>query len=107
MPHSFGGCILNENRIKEIAEAAKILGLPERATLQVIKDRYRELVKKWHPDSGSKNEKECREMIRKINKAYKIITDFINNYKYPLSGDAILDEEAYIQRRFGNDPIWS
>ena len=97
---------MDEDKIKEIGNAARVLGLPERATLNTVKIYYRELVKKWHPDSCGKSKKECREMIRKINKAYRIISDFIKNYKYPLSENAILDEEAYMQRRFDNDPIW-
>ena len=97
---------MNEQEIKEISEAAKILGLPERANFDMIKSKYRDLVKKWHPDKCGRDKEECRDMIRKINKAYKIISEFVKNYKYPLSEDAILDEEAYIQRRFGNDPIW-
>ncbi|RLD17856.1 MAG: J domain-containing protein [Caldiserica bacterium] len=67
----------------EIEWAREVLGLPEEATFKEIKDAYRELVKKYHPDKCRKKDKEfCEEKMKEINKAYEIITLYCANYKY-------------------------
>ena len=48
----------------------QILGVPENATQEDIKKRYRELVKKLHPDRGG-NEDE----FKKVSAAYEVISD--------------------------------
>lgn len=39
-----------------ITKARQIFGLYEFATLKDIKDKYRELLKEWHPDLCKENE---------------------------------------------------
>ena len=63
----------SENELAE-SEAYEILNLDITATFAQVKRRYRELVKKWHPDkneSAFKTEAE-REFVR-INQAYERI----------------------------------
>jgi len=68
---------------KEIDEARKILGLGESATLQEIKDAYRKLVLKYHPDrSKSTDKRHDTEMFRKITAAYDIVMAYCMNYQY-------------------------
>lgn len=57
----------------------KILGVPRTADQDQIKNRYRELVKKLHPDK-TKEEKD-EEMIE-IIKAYRILSDKERKEKY-------------------------
>jgi hypothetical protein len=54
-----------------VSEAFKVLGLNKSSTTKQIKDRFRELVLKYHPDRnpGSENE----ELTRKIITAYEFI----------------------------------
>ena len=62
-----------ENELDE-SEAYEILNLDITATFAQVKRRYRELVKKWHPDkndSAIKTEVE-RKLVR-INQAYETI----------------------------------
>ena len=62
-----------ENELDE-SEAYEILNLDITATFAQVKKRYRELVKKWHPDkndSALKTEAE-RNLVR-INQAYETI----------------------------------
>ena len=62
-----------ENELDE-SEAYEILNLDITATFAQVKKRYRELVKKWHPDkndSALKTEAE-RKLVR-INQAYETI----------------------------------
>lgn len=37
-------------KYEEITNALRILGLYESAIVKDIKDKYRELIKEWHPD---------------------------------------------------------
>ena len=54
-----------------VSEAFKVLGLDTSSTAKQIKDRFRELILKYHPDRnpGSENE----ELTRKIIEAYEFI----------------------------------
>lgn len=48
----------------------KVLGLERNATTEQIKDSYRELAKKYHPDVGGDPEK-----MKEINVAYGVLSD--------------------------------
>jgi len=48
----------------------QILGVPEDASEEQIKKRFRELAKKYHPDKGGNPEK-----FKQILKAYQILSD--------------------------------
>ena len=50
-----------------------ILGLKKTATLSEIKNAYRKLVKKWHPDKCE--DKKANEKITQINEAYEILKE--------------------------------
>lgn len=88
----------------EIIKAKEILGLPNYASREMIKRKYLDLVKKYHPD---KNNLE-KNKIKEINKAYEIIEDYINNYEYSFSKEAIAryNPEAGSSFNDFDDPIW-
>ncbi|MEA1964914.1 MAG: J domain-containing protein [Candidatus Aerophobetes bacterium] len=66
----------------QINEARKLLSLSEEATLKEIKEAYRELAKKYHPDGYPESRREeCKNMMVRINQAYKTLLDYINCYK--------------------------
>lgn len=68
---------------KEIDEARKILGLGESATLKEIRDAYRQLVLKYHPDrSGATDKKKCSEIFQKVTDAYNTIITYCMSYRY-------------------------
>ncbi|MBW1741557.1 MAG: J domain-containing protein [Deltaproteobacteria bacterium] len=97
------------NKYQEITEARKLLGLPERATMEEIKANYRNLIREWHPDRCKETKQECTEMTAKIVAAYRLIIDYCNNYKFSFSKEEIrhyLSEEEWWLERFGNDPLW-
>ena len=52
----------------------KILGVPENATQEEIRKRYRELVKKYHPDINKDNPEAAKKMAE-INEAYQVLSD--------------------------------
>ena len=66
----------------------KILGVSAKATTKEIKDAYRKLVIKYHPDISRK--KETGEMLKEVNEAYTILSNpelrekYDKNYKIEL-----------------------
>ena len=59
----------------------EILGLPRTATTAQIKKRYRELVRKYHPDVAG-NEAESSKTFVEITEAYKTLVDPIKRSIY-------------------------
>ena len=92
-----------------IRESADILGLSEKATMKTIKSSYKELMKQWHPDICGKEDEKCKKMTQKINRAYKIILHYCNNYPYSFTREAVsatLSPDEWLFERFGEDPLW-
>jgi len=85
---------------KTIDEARRVLGLPEEASLLEIKDSYRKLSLKYHPDRCKDEEKRhCEEMFKKINRAYDLIMGYCAGYKYSFRKEDIsestVDQASY------------
>jgi DnaJ-class molecular chaperone len=96
-------------KYQEITEAREVLELPERATRREIQARYRELLRKWHPDRNKKTKGKSTEMTARIIDAYKVIMDYCGNYQFSFSEEEVrhhLSEEDWWFERFGNDPVW-
>jgi len=93
----------------EIDRARRILELGEKASLKEIRAAYRVLSKKWHPDKcKKKDERECHEKMKEINKAYKTILHYIENYNYSFAEEKVLEDspEERWKKQFGRDPTW-
>jgi curved DNA-binding protein len=58
-----------------------ILGVPPDAEKKVIKQTYRELAKKYHPDVNPGN-KAAEEKFKTINEAYQVLSDTEKRKKY-------------------------
>ena len=68
---------------KKIDKARKLLGLGEEATILEIKDAFRKLSLKYHPDKCPKKDKsEYEEKFKKINNANETLIDFCLNYRF-------------------------
>ncbi len=96
---------------KQIEEARKLLGLNEEATLEEIKNAYRKLSLKYHPDRcKEKNKEYCQEMIKKINHAKDIILNYCANYRYSFREEDVrrntMDEELYEHLKRFYDGWW-
>ena len=91
---------------RELENALKTFGITERATLEQIKQRHRELVKMHHPDQSVRTDP---AMIRNINDAYEIITAYCAGYRYCFSEEEFLEQNPgeRLRRQFGWDPLWS
>ncbi|MEA5504941.1 dynamin family protein [Halotia wernerae UHCC 0503] len=62
----------------KVTRAYNILGLSTNASLTEVKQAYRTLVKKWHPDlfvSKSQQQKQAQERMHLINEAYTILSE--------------------------------
>ena len=69
-------------KFKEIDEARRLLGLGEKATLQEIREAYRKLALKYHPDKcKQRDKKEREEMFKKINHANEILLLYCAGYE--------------------------
>ncbi|MBE9005420.1 dynamin family protein [Fortiea sp. LEGE XX443] len=61
----------------KIARAYKILELPQDAAFADIKQAYKNLVKKWHPDlfvNQPQMQKQAQEKMRLLNEAYTVLS---------------------------------
>jgi len=84
----------------EIDEARKIFGLGEAATLKEIKNAYRRLARRYHPDRRSGGA-QSQEVMKKLNWAYKLLEDYCRDYKYSFRQEDVrrtYPDEEYISK---------
>ncbi|MBW2037920.1 MAG: J domain-containing protein [Deltaproteobacteria bacterium] len=99
-----------KRKYEEITKARHILELPESATLEQIKNHYKRLIKKWHPDVCQEKREICEKKTIEINDAYKCIMNYCSHYKFSFSEEEVekhLSPEEWWFKRFGGDPIWN
>ena len=72
----------------------EILGLPRNATPAQIKKKYREMVRKFHPDVA-KDKDTAHRLFLQINESYEVLSDPARRKAY----DETLDLEAQIAAR--------
>ena len=71
----------------KIDEARKVLELVERATIPEIKEAYRKLSLKYHPDKcKEKDQKKCEEKFKQINNANEVLIEYCLRYRFPFKG---------------------
>ena len=85
---------------QQISDARNTLGLGEHATLKEIKNAYKRLALKYHPDrAGCNNKKEHEEMFKKIANAYDTIVSYCAGYTYSFKEKDVrrnsMDKETY------------
>ena len=69
---------------KRVDKARKTLRLGENATIPEIKEAYRKLSLKYHPDKcAGKDKKKCEEKFKQINSANEVLIKYCLNYKFP------------------------
>lgn len=117
---------------EELRAALDLFDLDEGATLGEIKRRHRELVKRYHPDhrsveaaggsSSPAGEHEPgpgqtaapdagdhhQELIRRINAGYRLILEYVTNYRFSFSREEFhrQNPDQRLRHQFGNDPLW-
>ena len=96
---------------REIDNARKILGLDEIATLQEIKEDYKKLALKYHPDRCKDKDKiECEKMSKDINNAYQVLMAYCAGYRYSFKEKDVkrttMDKEFYEHLKRFYDDWW-
>jgi len=96
---------------KEIDEARRILGLDEEASMEEIKEAYRKLCLKYHPDRCKGNDKKkCEAMIKKINHAKDIIMIYCAGSRFSFKEKDVkrntMDKELYKHLKRFYDGWW-
>jgi preprotein translocase subunit Sec63 len=66
---------------EEIDGARRLLGLSEAATLREIKQAYRRMVKKYHPDVA-RGIDGADEKTSELNHAFRILSDYCASYRF-------------------------
>lgn len=90
-------------RFEEIDKARKLLGLWDRATLKEIKQAYRKMAFRYHPDRKAKTGGggEDDDIMKKLNWAYKLLLDYVGKYSYSFTKedvDKCYPDEEYLRR---------
>ncbi len=67
-----------------IEEALETLELPKFVTKEDIKNQYRFLAKKYHPDVGGDVQK-----MEQLNHAYQLLMKYIEDFRYTFDEDEI------------------
>ncbi len=89
---------------EEIDKARRLLELLKEATLKEIKDAYRSKAKEYHPDKQSSKNKEYNKKMIELNKAYKILLDYVREYKFSFSEEEVKRNDPHRDmRRFSGD----
>ncbi|MCX6696250.1 MAG: J domain-containing protein [Methanoregula sp.] len=94
-----------------IHEAAGVLGITGRASLNRIHARFHELVKEWHPDVSQHDSDLSHVTFIRIKEAYDILVEYGMNYELSFRAEDIrkgteYDFREFWMSRFGDDPIW-
>lgn len=71
-----------------------VLGVAKGTSEDQIKQAYRRLALKWHPDRNKDNIKEATEKFKKINQAYEVLSDPQKRRAYDQFGHAAFTQGA-------------
>ncbi|MDO9513215.1 MAG: J domain-containing protein [Elusimicrobiota bacterium] len=90
----------------ELRKAARLMDLGDSVSLTELRESYKRLALKFHPDRCPKSRKRaCEAKFKKLNAAYQKLLDHCLNYSVPLdaarsagSGDAWDVEKDHINR---------
>lgn len=92
-----------------LTDARMVLGLCEEATLDQIKEAFRNRIRRWHPDKAHDKTEMHHEKTQEIVEAHKVIMDYCKEYRISFSRETVnryRSEEEFWFERFGNDPMW-
>lgn len=97
-------------KYEDITQARKVLGINESETLKNIKDKFKLLIKEYHPDVCKMEKEISRKKSEEIINSYKIIMNYCDNYRFSFRREEVekyISKEELWKKQFGNDPIWS
>ena len=90
---------------RELRAALEVFDFSERISLRQIKERYRDLVRRYHPDRGDQADP---EKIRSINEAYRVLRAYCHEYLFDCSHEEFLEQypEERLREQFAEDSLW-
>lgn len=94
---------------EKIKLARELLDLPEKASVELINQKYKEALKKWHPDKCEEDKTLCEEKTKEIIAAYKVLMDYCNKYEIDFSDKEVekyLSAEEFWAKKFAKDHLW-
>jgi DnaJ-class molecular chaperone len=100
----------SDKQYELLLESLKTLDLNFVFTLKELKNNYRALLKKWHPDKNSNDIEKSKFETMKIISSYETLMDYIENYKFNLSNNPKnlkINTMEWWKEKYGNDGIWS
>jgi len=83
-----------------------ILGVSREANEREIKQAYRRLARKYHPDVNP-GDKSAEEKFKQINEAYEVLSDKENREKYDQFGDQWQYADQFAQAGRQQAPFWN
>jgi DnaJ-class molecular chaperone len=86
-------------------KAKTLLGIHEKASISEIKSKYKNLMKKWHPDANRDDLETATQMSAKINEAYTTVMQYCNSFEYPFDEESLkrnyLSPQEWWEEKFG------
>ncbi len=73
---------------EEFEKAVDCLGILTKLDQKTLKKNYLKLSKRYHPDM----EEGSDEKFREINEAYKLLKEYMDNYKFSFEKDEFLEQ---------------
>lgn len=92
-----------------ITNARETLALPEKASFAAIRQQYRRLLLRWHPDTCTEEPEFCEKKTREITAAYQLLRQYCDEFEFCFSEEElskIHSAEEWWLKRFGNAPWW-
>ncbi len=84
-----------------IEDALRLLEVEDVISIKIVKEKYRELQKRYHPDVSKESN---LNKLNEINEAYKYLINFLENFKFSINElKSHINEEEKLRRRFSND----
>ena len=87
---------------EQIDEARRLLGLSQTASIKQVKQAYKRIANRYHPDRCKDADKaNCDEMMKKVNEAYELIMKYCSQYSYPFSEEDVrrtYPHDEYLRR---------
>ena len=93
---------------KNIQDALEIMQLHDRITFSQIKEKYKELMKKYHPDHCRDTPTLCEEKSKNIINAYKVLQKYCQDFRFSFSEEEVKSQphHNWWAYRFGGDKTW-
>ena len=70
-----------------------ILNINKNATQEEIKNSYKKLAMKYHPDKNIENKKEAENKFKEVSEAYEVLSDKEKKYEYDNGRNIVINQQ--------------